>query len=378
MRYAVLDVETTGLWSTDRLVEAAVVVLDNDPKPVDEFDTLIDPRRDVGPTRIHGITASMVSAAPVFEEIAGALASRLNGAVLVAHNLPFDVRMLNQEFARIGAELIGGSGFNTFTHTGCTLDAACASLGVPLHHHHRALADAHATAGLMRALYEQDERLAPSTVLNAPTPQATGSMRTLRHEAVQADLPPLLRIRPPLHFPTSDGQMLAYLHALNWVLDDAVIDHVERDELNSLSRDLGLDPIDTTAMHSHYLRELVRAAERDGIVTREERNLLDRVAAALGVDADFLPAITAVPLPPQLVDDLRVCFTGDAEPWTRDRLELAASEAGYRPVASVTRKACDLVVAADSASQSGKAAKARQYEIPIISVAEFLARIGGA
>ena len=43
------------------------------------------------------------------------------------------------------------------------------------------------------------------------------------------------------------------------------------------------------------------------------------------------------------------------------------------PVESVTRAACDLVVAADPSSSSGKARKARDYAIPVISVDDFVA-----
>jgi len=56
--FAVVDVETTGLFpARDRVVEVAVVHLDPDARVTGEFSTLIDPRRDVGPTRIHGISA---------------------------------------------------------------------------------------------------------------------------------------------------------------------------------------------------------------------------------------------------------------------------------------------------------------------------------
>jgi DNA polymerase-3 subunit epsilon len=53
-----------------------------------------------------------------------------------------------------------------------------------------------------------------------------------------------------------------------------------------------------------------------------------------------------------------------------------ARDLGLEPVAGVTRRGCDLVVAADAASSSGKARKARDYGIPVIDVAEFLRRAG--
>ena len=73
---------------------------------------------------------------------------------------------------------------------------------------------------------------------------------------------------------------------------------------------------------------------------------------------------------------MRVCFTGSAivegTPIPRDYLEKTAAQAGMQPVGSVTRKNCDLLVAADSSSRSGKTRKARDYGIPVMTVEEFL------
>lgn len=374
MRFAVIDVETTGFGRSDRVVEVSVVTLDDLFRPIEEFDSLINPGRDVGPTSIHGITATMVSSAPTFEDIAGVLAGQLTDAVLVAHNLPFDVRMLRQEFDRVGGMLIPGIGFDTLGPTGCALDVACEALRIPLHHHHRALADARATAELIRALWEADDELTPAVALYPPSAK---TVRTLRREAVAETTLPLPRLRPPQRYPTGDERALSYLHALNWMLDDAVIDETERQQLNELAEDLGLDPVHLTQLHSHYLRHLVDAVTGDGVVTTEERALLERVATALGVDSAFLPERSPLgPVVGELAAGSRVCFTGDATHWSRSELEAAAALAGFQPVSSVTRRACDLVVAADPASQSGKAGKARQYGIPIVALTAFVTRIG--
>ena len=62
---SVIDCETTGLGHSDRIIEIAVVTLEASTlKTVDEFDTLVNPQRDVGKTDLHGITASMVAGAP--------------------------------------------------------------------------------------------------------------------------------------------------------------------------------------------------------------------------------------------------------------------------------------------------------------------------
>ena len=106
MGFAVVDVETTGLFfSKDRVVEIAVVRLDEDAAVVDEFSTLINPRRDVGQTRIHGIAAADVVDAPTFEEAAALIWALLAGRVLVAHNVRFDFGMLDAEFGRCGVRL---------------------------------------------------------------------------------------------------------------------------------------------------------------------------------------------------------------------------------------------------------------------------------
>jgi len=88
--FAVVDVETTGFSPLrgDRIVEVAVVRLFGDS--TEEYVTLVNPLRDVGPVHIHGLTAADVSEAPMFTEIVGDLLGVLEGAVMVAHNLRFD------------------------------------------------------------------------------------------------------------------------------------------------------------------------------------------------------------------------------------------------------------------------------------------------
>ena len=54
---AVVDLETTGLWPqrSDRIIEIAVVRMNPDGTIHSEFETLVNPKRDLGPTYIHGI-----------------------------------------------------------------------------------------------------------------------------------------------------------------------------------------------------------------------------------------------------------------------------------------------------------------------------------
>src|SRR5688572_18851115 len=122
--YAVVDVETTGLspGQHHRVIEVAVVHLDASGHRTDEWCTLVNPRRDLGAQRVHGISAADARRAPEFAGVAGELAARLSGRVLVAHNLSFDLRFLQAEFARLGHDLSGVSGL-------CTMDLAGRFLG---------------------------------------------------------------------------------------------------------------------------------------------------------------------------------------------------------------------------------------------------------
>ncbi|WP_106185878.1 exonuclease domain-containing protein [Umezawaea tangerina] len=155
--YAVVDTETTGFAARggDRIAEVAVVHLDEDGVVTDEWCTLVNPVRDLGPQHVHRISAAEVWHAPTFAEVAGALAARLANRVLVAHNLAFDARFLTAEFGRLGVEW-PTPGLCTMRlaadylpgRAGRSLRACCDAAGVSLLDAHSALHDAHAAAGL--------------------------------------------------------------------------------------------------------------------------------------------------------------------------------------------------------------------------------------
>ena len=89
IEYVVLDTETTGTMKADRIVEIALVAFKGN-EVIEEWSTLINPQRDVGKTNIHGITASMVSSAPIFGDVINDVFRMINNRVIVAHNLGFD------------------------------------------------------------------------------------------------------------------------------------------------------------------------------------------------------------------------------------------------------------------------------------------------
>ncbi|MFG2822152.1 DEDDh family exonuclease [Kitasatospora sp. NPDC048365] len=100
--FAVVDVETTGLGRSDRVISAGVYQLDADGEVTDHWYTLVNPERDPGPVWIHGLTSEALEGAPTFPEVADQLAERLRGRVMVAHNALFDWNMISREFSRAG------------------------------------------------------------------------------------------------------------------------------------------------------------------------------------------------------------------------------------------------------------------------------------
>lgn len=372
--FAAVDVETTGFGRLDRIIEVAVVVMEcSSGDHIAEFDTLVNPLRDIGATEVHGITATMVEAAPTFNEVAGALLEYLDGNVLVAHNLPFDQRFLEREFERAGVMWEPGQGICTLDLTRESLARACRRHGIPLEQHHRALVDARAAAGLCR-LFEPRGGVPVRSLSSART---TGR-RLLRRDAVTRSVLPCRAERPAVPLPSSANAEVVYLDVLDRFLDDLVLTDEESDDLAVLARSLGVTGARRRELDHAYFMSFVAAARRDGVISRGEHTMLTKLATALSLPLEVIPEATSMPSPSHVTRGERVCFTGSAvvhgAPINRQELESLAARVGLQPVSAVTKRTCDLLVASDSASMSGKAEKARAYGIPIISVGEFLDR----
>ena len=374
LRMVVVDTETTGIGKADRIVEiAAITISPQTGEIVDEFETLVNPERDIGPTSIHGITSSMVEAAPTFEEIATALARRLTGAILVGHNLSFDARMLSQEYGRLNCSFDWGQGKYTLRATRLKLASACARYGVPLSDTHRAYNDALASAMLLKFIGDDASEYAAARV----------NTRGLKH------IPRTSR-RPEQGGPTRSrishitdiGNLsflvdaeLVYLDALDHVLDDHFLTEQEQDQVVELAGAYGLLYEDRQRLHRQYVELVMKAAHRDGTISPSEHDLLSTLCRSLKIDDLALPEPTAYSRQTKLTVNAKICFTGEASfdgrPITRPEIEELAVRNGFLPVSSVTRD-CHLLVVSDPASMSGKARQARRNGVPIMQVAEFI------
>lgn len=106
--YAIVDTETTGFSvRRDRIVEIGVVIVDQQFRECGRWGSLINPEKAITNSAIHGITDAMVAQAPTFKQIFSEFASTVHGLHLMAHNSPYDAKMLCAEIDRFGAELEG-------------------------------------------------------------------------------------------------------------------------------------------------------------------------------------------------------------------------------------------------------------------------------
>jgi DNA polymerase-3 subunit epsilon len=421
-RIAVIDVETTGLCAsrTDRVVEIAVVLMDEKDGILEELSSLINPGRDVGPTRIHGITPSMVRNAPGFDDVIGRLCQMLGGAVAVAgHNVRFDLSFIHAEFERAGCPLPDIPALCTMRLAGGgKLERVCVDYEVPRPTvAHSALADARATAMVLQKMLTADpELVAYVEALSAPlwpSRSDPGSIplvrRVLETRSTPAStyLQTLARRMPGISYgleipePAPDpSPRIAYAALLAQAMEDRNIDDDECNDLRALADHWGLTVEEISAIHQQYLLQLQIAALADGVVTDAERADLRRAAEALGLSGDAAEqALSAahgkmpqkssnetarVPAPTKGANELAskiVCFTGESlcrlhgEYMSRSMALTLAAEKGINITDSLTKKV-DLLVVADPHTQSGKAQKARKYGIPLMEEFQFWRAIG--
>jgi DNA polymerase III subunit epsilon len=386
----VIDVETTGLFPSrhDRVIEIAVVHTDQHGRAVGEWETLLNPGRDLGPQHIHGIRASDVLDAPTIADIAPDLVELIDGRVPVAHNASFDRRFIAAELARAGVLLDPDADYlctmqlarQFLPGVGRSLADCCRALGIVNENAHRALDDARATAAVLEAYiaggerdfwYEHIDRALDRRWVLPPRGSRPWMPRPAWSAALSSAsfLDRIASKLPDLSGPDEHRTYFAYL-------DRALIDrHLSAHEargLADLANELGIGRSAVHELHVRYFDSLAAAAWADGVLTDAELVDLALVADLLEIPTSHLAVAAEKPIETDALDG--TAFTlrpGDAVvltgQMTRERadLELELIAAGLVPAGNVSKKVA-LVVAADPDSLSGKARKARDLGIPVV------------
>ncbi len=174
-----------------------------------------------------------------------------------------------------------------------------------------------------------------------------------------------------------DAAVDSYLDVLEMALLDRYLSAHEIDSLLAVAESHGLDRKAVEDLHQDYLVAMARVALEDGVVTDDERSDLARVASLLGLPEEVESALAkAANLPADAARDsgfaLRpgdaICLTGSMSV-PRDVLEREAANMGL--IVGGLTKRTKLLVAADPDSLSGKAKKARDYGVAIVSESGF-------
>jgi DNA polymerase-3 subunit epsilon len=416
--FAVIDVETTGLSPrTERILELAIVRVDEDGCFVDEWVTRFNPDGPVGATHIHGITDADVADAPRFLHLVPEIARRLDGAAVVGHNVRFDLSFLRAEFERAGWVLPDVQSACTMTESRRHLPHlerrrladCCEALSIRTAGAHSALGDARATALLLAHFVERDERASasvwqsvldagaavrwPTTPIAAPVRAARTAAYARRTSRAELDAQPLVRLLQRFHLADvlDEGareSALPYLELLVEALEDGVLSEAERRALADIGRTYDLDARAVGAAHQALLLALAHLAVLDGKVTAAEKGELLGVAELLGVPVaavtsvlreaeaarDERMAVGLRELPPDwaLGEPLRVgdkiAFTG-CDPQWRERLERRAGKRGVRVMNSVSGRTVMLVT--DGGFSGTKAAKAGELGVRLVHPDDF-------
>ena len=158
--FAYLDVETTGLspWFGDRICEIAVLRCEGD-KVIDTFDSLLNPERPLSPgaARVNGLKDSDLKKAPRFIDVAERVMALVKDAVVVCHNVPFDLGFLSSELGRINKHLPTVLTLDTleiareyFDFDSNSLQSIAHWLDINVENAHRALDDALTTREVLK------------------------------------------------------------------------------------------------------------------------------------------------------------------------------------------------------------------------------------
>ena len=165
MRFAVVDIETTGGFPQQHGITEIAIVLMNGAEIEGQYASLVNPHQPIPPFIVNmtGITDAMVSRAPSFHVVAEKIYQLLHDRVFVAHNVNFDFSFVKYHLQE--------AGFHLQTPKICTIRTSrkvfpgfrkyglghlTRELGIQIENRHRAGGDALATAKVLQLILAKD------------------------------------------------------------------------------------------------------------------------------------------------------------------------------------------------------------------------------
>lgn len=197
--FCVVDLETTGGSPAGGAAITEIgAVLTRGGCRIGEFQTLVYPGQEIPPfiSALTGITDEMVREAPTIEFALPDFLEFAAGAVLVAHNAPFDLGFL-RHFARrehldwpdgevIDTVLLARRVLTRAETPNCKLASLAAVFGAGTMPNHRALDDARATADVLWALLQRADAAGIRTIEELAGFTGRGTPPRQRHDAHDA------------------------------------------------------------------------------------------------------------------------------------------------------------------------------------------------
>src|SRR5829696_443521 len=165
--FVVVDLETTGGSPKDSAITEIGAVKVRGGVILGEFQTLVDPGREIPPyiSVLTGITSMMVATAPRIGAVLPTFLEFARGAVLVAHNAPFDLGFLKAACAETGTPWPPAASVDTAVLArrlltrdevpNCKLATLAPFFSATTSPTHRALDDARATVDVLHGLFER-------------------------------------------------------------------------------------------------------------------------------------------------------------------------------------------------------------------------------
>lgn len=412
--FVILDIETTGFSPKrgDKIIELGAIVVNESGEVLEEFETLINPKRDLGATWVHKITSEMVKDAPSFEGVFNQLAELLNGRIVVCHNARFDLRFLNYEISKLVQKNIDLAGMCTLDLTkelypylpSYKLESLAEYFDIEYSNLHSAYEDARVTKYLFEYLLEElnsngieldlaeyivtipdslQDRLEKKNLIRRPDFEAA---KIVSENRLSKMLKRLSNNTKSTNLPIQE-----YLNILEDALSDRIITEDEASKLFELARDYDISTEEIIEIHEEYLRRLIRVYLFDRIISNSEYEDLEKVSKILGIherlnliidlEKTDINGLENREENNDEVEGKSVCFTGQLVSKFRGKRiertfaqELALGK-GLVIKKAVTKK-LDILVVADPHTQSSKARKAREYGVKIIAEPVFWKMIG--